>query len=124
MAREYQNDPVTVDVVGRGQSEAANTVEHRAVLTPMSESGRIGTLADVISVFGGTTARTIVFTGTKRECDELCVSAALSTHNAQPLHGDVSQARLRPTPSPPPQGMWGLSEATSSHAVFGGIGRV
>ena len=34
VSSEYQKEPVTVDAVGRGQSEAATTVEHRAVLTP------------------------------------------------------------------------------------------
>ena len=71
-----------VDATGAGASEVATTVDHRAILTPGSDSARIRTLADVISVYGaseqGGTTRTIVFTATKREADELCVSAPLS----------------------------------------------
>ena len=84
-----------VDATGAGASEVATTVDHRAILTPGSDSARIRTLADVISVYGaseqGGTTRTIVFTATKRECDELCVSGPLASLSAQPLHGDVSQ---------------------------------
>ena len=91
VAREYLRSPVSVDAVGKGASEAATTVEHIAVLTPDSERARGRTLADVISVYGVSDSRTIVFTSTKREVDELCVSAALAPLGAQPLHGDVTQ---------------------------------
>lgn len=95
VARTYLTDPLTVDATGRGESEVATTVDHRAILTPGVDSARIRTLADVISVYGaseeGGTTRTIVFTATKRECDELCVSGPLASLSAQPLHGDVSQ---------------------------------
>ena len=94
VCRKFQTDPVVVDAVGKGQSEAATTVEHRAVLTPGSDIARCSTLADIISVYGsGHECRTIVFTSTKREADELCVSAPLSALSPQPLHGDVSQTQ-------------------------------
>ena len=93
VSSEYQTDVVTIDAVGKGQSEAATTVEHRAVLTPGSDTARCSTLADIISVYGteNSETRTIVFTSTRRECDELCTSAPLSPLTPQPLHGDVSQ---------------------------------
>ena len=94
VCREYQTDPITIDAVGKGNSEAATTVEHRAVLTPGSDFARCSTLADIISVYGsGPESRTIVFTSTRREADELCVSAPLSPLSPQPLHGDVSQTQ-------------------------------
>ena len=72
--------------------QAASTVQHIAVLTPDAEASRARTLADLISVHAtGADTRTIVFTATKREVDELCVSAALAPLSAQPLHGDISQ---------------------------------
>jgi len=92
VSRRYQRDVEMVDAVGKGQSEAATTVEHRAVLMPGSDTGRVATLADLISVYGPET-RTIVFTSTKRECDELCTSAPLAPYSPQALHGDVSQAQ-------------------------------
>ena len=94
VSRQYQTEPSVVDAVGRGQSEAATTVEHRAVLTPGSDIARCSTLADIIAVYGGDDeSRTIVFTSTKREADELCVSAPLAPLSPQPLHGDVSQTQ-------------------------------
>jgi ATP-dependent RNA helicase DDX21 len=97
VAREYQKDPKLVDVVGSGKSEAASTVEHIAVLTPEADAARARTLADLIAVHTkGKDARCIVFTATKREVDDLCVSAALAPIGAQPLHGDISQ-KLRET---------------------------
>ena len=66
-------------------------VDHRAVLTPGRDDSRVGTLADVIAVYGAADTRTIVFTATKRECDELCLSGPLAPLSPQPLHGDVSQ---------------------------------
>ena len=88
---EYQTNVATLDAVGKGNSEAASTVEHRAVLTPGTDTARCSTLADIIAVYGTDQSRTIVFTSTRRECDELCASAPLSAHSPQALHGDVSQ---------------------------------
>ena len=98
VSAQFQTEPVTIDAVGKGQSEAANTVEHRAILTPAAESARCSTLADVIAVYGTHESRTIVFTSTKREVDELCASAPLSTLSPQALHGDVSQTQREVTP--------------------------
>jgi ATP-dependent RNA helicase DDX21 len=63
------------------------------VLTPAAETARCSTLADVIAVYGTENAKTIVFTSTKREVDELCASSALSALSPQALHGDFSQAQ-------------------------------
>merc|ERR1719162_317415 len=52
VARQHLRDPVTVDAVGRGVSEAATTVTHHAILSPQSPSARVATLADVIAVHG------------------------------------------------------------------------
>ena len=91
VARTYLSEPLTVDATGKDTTDVATSVEHRAVLTPPSELGRTRTLADVIAVYGSTESRTIVFTATKKECDELCASGPLASLSAQPLHGDVSQ---------------------------------
>ena len=93
VSRQHQTDPIEIDAVGKGQSEAATSVDHRAVLTPAAETARCSTLADVIAVYGTENAKTIVFTSTKREVDELCASSALSALSPQALHGDFSQAQ-------------------------------
>ena len=102
VARTYLNNPQTIDATGQGESEAATTVEHVAVLTPGQDSARLQTLADVISVYGTPDSRTIVFTSTRRECDELTLSASLAALSAQPLHGEISQNQREVHPSPHP----------------------
>ncbi len=98
IAREYQSNAHTIDAVGSGASEAATTVEHISILTPDSEAGRTRTLGDLISVYAkGADSRTIVFTSTKHEVDELCVSAAMAPYSAHALHGDISQKQRETT---------------------------
>ena len=83
MTRRFMTDHVFVDVVGDATQQAATTVTHKAVLVPRSNDARASLLEDIISVElsqrqgqvtdeqqnGG--GRVIVFTATKRECDEL-----------------------------------------------------
>ena len=83
VSRQYQTEPIEIDAVGKGESEAATTVDHRAILTPAAEIARCTTLADVIAVYGTDNAKTIVFTSTKREVDELCASSSLSALSPQ-----------------------------------------
>ena len=37
VSREYQSNPITIDAVGKGQSEAATTVEHRSASLSFAE---------------------------------------------------------------------------------------
>ena len=52
VARTHLKDAMMIDAVGKGVSEAATTVAHHALLVPSSEAGRLGSLADIISVYG------------------------------------------------------------------------
>jgi superfamily II DNA/RNA helicase len=47
-------------------------------------------LQDIIAVYGKG-SRAIVFTQTKRECDELAAGNAFKTLSSQVLHGDIGQ---------------------------------
>ena len=85
------------------------TVTHKAVLVPRSNDARASLLEDIISVElsqrqgqvtdeqqnGG--GRVIVFTATKRECDELAGGPAFQRLSAQVLHGDIGQSQREAT---------------------------
>merc|ERR1719440_1102398 len=109
MTRRFMTDHVFVDVVGDATQQAATTVTHKAVLVPRSNDARASLLEDIISVElsqrqgqvtdeqqnGG--GRVIVFTATKRECDELAGGPAFQRLSAQVLHGDIGQSQREAT---------------------------
>jgi superfamily II DNA/RNA helicase len=97
MTREMMVDPVTLDTVGLGAAQAATTVQHKAVIVPRRDTHRAALLEDVIvselaesaaaaavvaeatgldplSPSAAPSGRVIVFTETKRECDEVSSS--------------------------------------------------
>lgn len=89
LIKQYLNDPVHIDAIGEGQSgKMAETITAYGV--QVTNSSRRSILVDVITVHadGG---KTIVFTQTKRDADE--VAAAIALHiPCEPLHGDMAQS--------------------------------
>ncbi|XP_030529572.2 DEAD-box ATP-dependent RNA helicase 3, chloroplastic [Rhodamnia argentea] len=87
LARKYLNNPLTIDLVGEKDEKLAEGIKIYAIsATPTSKRT---VLSDLITVYakGG---KTIVFTQTKRDADE--VSMALTSSIAsEALHGDISQ---------------------------------
>lgn len=88
LARQYQRDPVLVDLVGERASQASQTVTHLAI-----KVGRVRTrvLADLLTVYNP--ERAIVFTRTKREADELSLELIHRGIEAEALHGDLAQSQ-------------------------------
>ncbi|XP_020099826.1 DEAD-box ATP-dependent RNA helicase 3, chloroplastic isoform X1 [Ananas comosus] len=87
LARRYLNDPLTIDLVGDHDEKLAEGIKLYAIPTTATSKRTI--LSDLITVYakGG---KTIVFTQTKRDADE--VSMALTNIIAsEALHGDISQ---------------------------------
>uniref|UniRef100_A0A1D1ZIM5 RNA helicase n=1 Tax=Anthurium amnicola TaxID=1678845 RepID=A0A1D1ZIM5_9ARAE len=87
LARKYLDNPLTVDLVGDEEEKLAEGIKLYAVPTTSTSKGTI--LGDLITVYakGG---KTIVFTQTKRDADE--VSMALTNSiTSEALHGDISQ---------------------------------
>ncbi|KAK9147184.1 hypothetical protein Sjap_007087 [Stephania japonica] len=87
LARKYLDTPLTIDLVGDQDEKLAEGIKLYAIPTTASSKRTI--LNDLITVYakGG---KTIVFTQTKRDADE--VSMALSNNIAsEALHGDISQ---------------------------------
>uniref|UniRef100_A0A2N9FQ49 RNA helicase n=1 Tax=Fagus sylvatica TaxID=28930 RepID=A0A2N9FQ49_FAGSY len=87
LARKYLDNPLTIDLVGDREEKLAEGIKLYAVSTTATSKRTI--LSDLITVYakGG---KTIVFTQTKRDADE--VSMALTNSIAsEALHGDISQ---------------------------------
>ena len=88
LSRKYLNDPVIVDMVGEGKSQAAQTVEHLKVKVGRT---RTRVLADLLTIYNPEKA--IVFTRTKREADELANELIHRGIESEALHGDLAQSQ-------------------------------
>nr|ALC74590.1 DEAD-box ATP-dependent RNA helicase 3-like protein [Morus alba] len=87
LARKYLDNPLTIDLVGEQDEKLAEGIKLYAISTTATSKRTI--LSDLVTVYakGG---KTIVFTQTKRDADE--VSMALTNSIAsEALHGDISQ---------------------------------
>lgn len=78
--------------VGRGL-QASTSVQHLAL--PCHWSQRPSVAADCIRTYGAT-GRTIVFTDTKKDANEL--ASTLEALGARALHGDIPQSQREVTP--------------------------
>lgn len=88
LARNYLREPVLIDAVGQGKSQAAQTVEHLKVKVGRA---RTRVLADLLTVYNPEKA--IVFTRTKREADELANELIHRGVESEALHGDLAQSQ-------------------------------
>jgi ATP-dependent RNA helicase DDX21 len=82
----------TVDLVGNSKIKTAENVRHFAI--PAKWQNRSEIIADVVSAYGRpgiAGGRTIIFTETKKEANELAMNPTLKKFNAAAIHGDVSQ---------------------------------
>ncbi|KAL8234491.1 hypothetical protein R6Q59_020591 [Mikania micrantha] len=87
LSRKYLNNPLTIDLVGDQDEKLAEGIKLYAI--PTTSTSKRTILGDLVTVYakGG---KTIVFTQTKRDADE--VSMALTNSIAsEALHGDISQ---------------------------------
>ncbi|XP_024980392.1 DEAD-box ATP-dependent RNA helicase 3, chloroplastic-like [Cynara cardunculus var. scolymus] len=87
LSRKYLNNPLTIDLVGDQDEKLAEGIKLYAI--PTTSTSKRTILGDLVTVYakGG---KTIVFTQTKRDADE--VSLALTNSIAsEALHGDISQ---------------------------------
>eukprot|EP00934_Nitzschia_sp_Nitz4_P002298 Nitzschia sp. Nitz4//scaffold30_size153850//50267//55164//NITZ4_002770-RA/size153850-processed-gene-0.39-mRNA-1//-1//CDS//3329547238//2298//frame0 len=118
IGKNYQKDVVAIDATGNQDARVASTVRHMAIQVPPSAEAKRAILEDIIAVQiskdihevgaepneNGTPltgkksklqhaifGKTIVFTETKREADEIASGSVFQSLSAQALHGDVSQ---------------------------------
>lgn len=108
LARKYLNTPLTIDLVGDREEKLAEGIKLHAISTTATSKRTI--LSDVISVYarGG---KTIVFTQTKRDADEVSLSLS-SSISSEALHGDISQHQRERTLNGFRQGKFSVLVAT------------
>ncbi|XP_074294264.1 DEAD-box ATP-dependent RNA helicase 3, chloroplastic-like [Silene latifolia] len=108
LSRKYLDNPLTIDLVGDREEKLAEGIKLYAISSTAASKRTM--LSDVITVYakGG---KTIVFTQTKRDADE--VSLALSNSIAsEALHGDISQHQRERTLNGFRQGKFSVLVAT------------
>ena len=93
LSKRYLRDPLLVDLVGDDSVSVADTVETLACMVPWQ--AKADAVADCITVYGNG-KRTIIFTKTKKDADDLSGHLGKVVPNAA-LHGDVSQHQREKT---------------------------
>lgn len=99
----------TVDVIGKQQNRTSEHVQHLAVKAPYRERAAI--IGDIVSMYGGLHGRTIIFTGTKQEANELALGSDIKQETAV-LHGDIAQKQREITLQNFRDGKFGVLVAT------------
>ncbi len=89
LATKYQHNPKKVDLVGNDDAVQNTTVQHVAVR--ISPNHRTKVLADLLTVVAP--ERAIIFTRTKRDCDELALALIQRGLAAEAIHGDLAQTQ-------------------------------
>lgn len=88
LARGYLRSPIKVDLVG-DENATQSTTTHLAI--KVNPAARTRVLADLLTVQGP--ERAIIFTRTKRDCDELALELIHRGLEAEAIHGDLAQSQ-------------------------------
>ena len=95
VAKKYlRDDIIKVDLLKDKQVKMPKTVSHYAINCPYSK--RNDTLADIVLCYGGQHARTIIFTETKKEANDILIEANIR-QECQVLHGGIPQEQREVT---------------------------
>lgn len=93
LSRKYLNRPLTIDLVGDSDDKLAEGIKNLAIQIPVTAKRSI--LTDLITVHGKT-GKTIVFTQTKRDADEVAMAMG-NLVSCGALHGDITQIQREKT---------------------------
>jgi ATP-dependent RNA helicase DDX21 len=91
--RFLKSNHVTVDLVGTEKMKASTSVQH--LMLPCHWSQRAALVTELVKCYG-VCGRTIVFTETKNDANELS-GALAEIVGARPLHGDIAQGQREAT---------------------------
>ena len=86
---------VFVDMIKGSETHTSKTVEHLSLVFP-SKDDKIQAIGDLVMVYGGAHSRTIIFTDTKEEANEIMLRGQLKVE-CQVLHGDIPQKQREVT---------------------------
>ncbi|CAD7703689.1 unnamed protein product [Ostreobium quekettii] len=106
--RFLKKDHKVVDLVGTQKLKASSTVKHLALYCHWSQ--KVGVVSDLVKCYGSG-GRSIVFTETKSECDELAGELSKSV-GARAIHGDIAQQQREFTLAGFRNGKFGVLVAT------------
>lgn len=99
LARKYMREDatVTVDTVSDDKNRTNSDITHLAIACPPTERGE--TIADVVKVYTGALGKTIIFTDTKVEANEVASMEKLinTLGGVGILHGDIPQGQREAT---------------------------
>ncbi|KAM7429486.1 Nucleolar RNA helicase 2 [Porites harrisoni] len=88
-AKKYMSeDRKIVDLIGDQELKASETIEHLAIKCPYE--ARASTISDIVQVYCGAHSRTLIFTETKNDANNLALNSILK-QDVQVLHGDIPQ---------------------------------
>ncbi|KAH7373429.1 hypothetical protein KP509_17G055300 [Ceratopteris richardii] len=87
LSRRYLRNPLVVDLVGNKEDKIAEGIKLLSIMTPIA--GKPTILADLIKVYGKG-CKSIVFTQTKRDADEVAMLLSKTIY-CEALHGDITQ---------------------------------
>ena len=86
---------IFVDMVKNSETKTSKTVQHLS-LCFRSKDHKIDAIGDLVLVYGGSHSRTIIFTDTKEEANEVLLKGQLKIE-CQVLHGDIPQKQREVT---------------------------
>jgi len=88
-AKRYMSDDYKlIDLVGKDRVKTVSTVKHLAIEVPYDNLDK--QVKDLISMYCGEHGKALVFSQTKRGCDELCQSPYMNM-KCHAMHGDIAQ---------------------------------
>lgn len=82
---------IRVEMIKKFEVKTSKTVKHLSINFPDDEQ-KILSIADIVSVYGGTHSKTIIFTDKKVEANQILIKSNLKIE-AQVLHGDIPQSQ-------------------------------
>lgn len=87
LANKHQRDALKIDLVKDSVAVQASSVEHHSIKIQAAQRTRV--LADMLTILSP--ERAIIFTRTKRDCDELALELIHRGFEAEAIHGDLAQ---------------------------------
>ncbi len=89
LAAKHQTKAIKVDLVSDNVAVQASNVQHHSVRIQPAQRTRV--LADLLTILAP--ERAIIFTRTKRDCDELALELIHRGFEAEAIHGDLAQSQ-------------------------------
>jgi len=94
-AKFMKRDVCRVDMIKNSHNKTSTTVDHYCISFPNKDQ-KISAIGDVVMTYGGAHSRTIIFTDTKEEANNIMLNGQLKM-DMQVLHGDIPQAQREVT---------------------------